>query len=74
MPIVSITIENAGWPEDRPDDDALEQHAEQRHRQRSPASTASQNGKPSERHQREAAKAPSIISSPWAKLTVSVAL
>jgi hypothetical protein len=37
-------------------------------------STASQNGKPSMVMQARPQKAPSIISSPWAKLTVSVAL
>ncbi len=37
-------------------------------------STASQKGKPSRVMQARPAKAPSIISSPCAKLTVSVAL
>ena len=36
--------------------------------------TASQNGKPRKVIEASPAKAPSIISSPWAKLTVSVAL
>ena len=37
-------------------------------------STASQNGKPRNVMQARAPNAPSIMSSPWAKLTVSVAL
>jgi hypothetical protein len=37
-------------------------------------STDSQNGKPSMVMPASPPKAPSIISSPWAKLTVSVAL
>ncbi|MNU09838.1 hypothetical protein D3C72_2566370 [compost metagenome] len=38
------------------------------------ASTATQNGKPSTVISASPQKAPSIMSSPWAKLTVSVAL
>lgn len=71
--MVSITMENAGWPRmgritsrssttpntAMPSTDAMK---------------ASQNGKPSSVMVRKPPKAPTIIRSPWAKLTVSVAL
>ena len=73
MPIVSITIENAGWPRIG------------RITRRSSATpnapiattaaaNASQNGKPSALITIRPMNEPSIISSPCTKLTVSVAL
>ena len=73
MPIVSITIEKAGWPR-------IGRITTRSERKPSPAiapivaSTDSQNGKPSKVMQARPQNAPSIIRSPWAKLTVSVAL
>jgi hypothetical protein len=72
MPIVSITSVNAGWPRigrmttrssaipNRPIASTV-------------ATKASQKGKPSSIRPKPE-NAPSIISSPWAKLTVSVVL
>ncbi len=73
MPMVSITIENAGCPRmgritmrsSRTPNKAMPAMAQ---------TTASQNGKPRKVIAARPANAPSIISSPWAKLTVSVAL
>ena len=73
MPMVSMTMENAGWPRmgrittrsvSTPNS-AIAAMA---------AGTASQNGKPSMVMPARPPKAPSIIRSPCAKLTVSVAL
>ncbi len=73
MPIVSITIENAGWPR------IGRITSRSRTMPNAPiastaAANASQNGKPSEVITINPMNAPSIISSPCAKLTVSVAL
>ena len=73
MPMVSITIENAGWPRmgritarsASTPNAAIAAMA---------AGTASQNGKPSIVIATSPPNAPSIMSSPCAKLTVSVAL
>jgi hypothetical protein len=73
MPKVSITMENAGWPRmgritarsAATPNTAIAAMA---------ASTASQNGRPVTVIRARPRKAPSIISSPCAKLTVSVAL
>ena len=71
--MVSITIENAGWPRigritSRSTSMPNSAIAAIAH------STASQNGKPSMVISARPKKAPSIIRSPCAKLTVSVAL
>ena len=73
MPMVSITIENAGWPRigritgrsSTTPNSAMPAMAQ---------GTDSQYGKPSMVMPTRPPKAPSIMSSPWAKLTVSVAL
>ena len=73
MPIVSITMENAGCPRmgrmtrrsSAMPNSAMAAMA---------ASTDSQNGKPRKVMHTRPPKAPSIINSPCAKLTVSVAL
>ena len=73
MPMVTITIANAGWPRigrstsrsaPKPTS-AMPAMA---------AGTASQNGRPAKVITPSAMKAPTIIRSPCAKLTVSVAL
>ena len=71
--MVSMTIEKAGWPSigritRRSASTPNSAMASDRQ------STASQNGKPSTVISTRPQKAPSIIRSPWAKLTVSVAL
>ena len=71
--MVSMTIENAGWPSigritrrsTKTPNSAIAATAQ---------GTASQNGKPSSIISTRPQKAPSIIRSPWAKVTVSVAL
>ncbi len=73
MPMVSITMENAGWPRmgritTRSSSTPNSAMAAMAH------STASQNGKSRKVMAARPPKAPSIMSSPWAKLTVSVAL
>ena len=73
MPIVSMTSENAGWPRigrmtmrSRPKPNSAITAIV--------AAQASQNGQPASVISAKPAKAPSIISSPCAKLTVSVVL
>ena len=73
-PIVSITMANCGWPSTRRSTTRSSSHAERRHGRERRDSTPSQNGKPTSTTAVKAAKPPSIIRSPWAKLTVSVAL
>ena len=72
-PIVTMTIANAGWPStgrsatrSRP--------APRSAMTATAATTPSQNGRPTMATAVRATKPPSIIRSPWAKLTVSVAL
>ena len=73
MPMVSMTMENAGCPSTG----RMTRRSAQKPTMAMAAidaSTASQNGKPSMVIKAKPQKAPSIISSPCAKLTVSVAL
>ncbi len=73
MPMVSITTEKAGWP--RMGRTTMRSSAMPNTASAAmAASTASQNGKPSIVISPRPQNAPSIISSPCAKLTVSVAL
>ena len=73
MPMVSITIANAGCPRIGR---MTRRSASNPNAAIAPieASTDTQNGKPRKVIVARPAKAPSIIRSPWAKLTVSVAL
>ncbi len=71
--MVSITMENAGWPRMG----RITSRSSSTPNSAMPAMalrTDSQKGKPSMVMQASPPKAPSIMSSPWAKLTVSVAL
>ena len=71
--MVSITIENCGWP--RIGRITTSSSSTPKAAIATMASTAaSQNGMPNSDMPANAAKAPSIIRSPCAKLTVSVAL
>ena len=73
MPIVSITIENAGWPRiglmtrrsSASPNNAIAAMV---------AMTTTQYGSPSAVSRASPANAPTIIRSPWAKVTDSVAL
>jgi hypothetical protein len=51
MPMVSMTMENAGWPRMGRITTRFSSHADQRHGRHRWRGTASQNGKPSMRHQ-----------------------
>jgi hypothetical protein len=73
MPMVSMTMENAGWPR-MGRITARSSTVPKRPIAAMLASTATQNGNPSTVMSASPQKAPSIISSPCAKLTVSVAL
>ncbi|MNT74447.1 hypothetical protein D3C72_2132690 [compost metagenome] len=73
MPMVSMTMENAGWPR-MGRITARSSTVPNSPMARMLASTATQKGKPSTVMSARPQKAPSIMSSPWAKLTVSVAL
>ncbi len=73
MPMVSITIENCGCP--RMGRITTSSSSTPKAAIAAMASNAaSQKGSPTSDMPAKAQKAPSIISSPWAKLTVSVAL
>jgi hypothetical protein len=73
MPIVSITIVNAGWPR-MGRITTRSSTTPNRPIATTAASTAIQNGKPRNVISARPMKAPSIIRSPWTKLTVSVVL
>ena len=73
MPMVSITMENAGWPRIG----RITARSASMPKAAMAAmddNTASQNGQPRKVINARPQNAPSIIRSPWAKLTVSVAL
>ncbi len=71
--MVSMTMEKAGWP--RIGRITMRSSSTPKTAMAAiAASTAAQNGKPSIVMPARPPKAPSIIRSPWAKLTVSVAL
>ena len=71
--MVNMTMENAGWPR-MGRITARSANKPNAAMAAMDAMTASQKGKPRKVMQARPAKAPSIIRSPWAKLTVSVAL
>ena len=73
MPIVTMTIAKAGCPSTRRSA-RRSRPAPKAAMTAIAATTPSQNGRPSVATAVSATKPPSIIRSPWAKLTVSVAL
>ena len=72
--MVRITTANCGWPMMRRSTSGIEQIAEHGHGQRRRAGSPASSSCPMVPMKVSATKAPSIIRSPWAKFTISVAL